>query len=173
MLARLWPTHVDILLYEGDAETLAAVPRLDGAPDVEVKRFDAAHLSGFPEIDEKAVGNREVYAVLMDGRVAHRVVLTWDITIPRRFGFDVNAPIMDLGFTWPEFRGRRLQPLVRRYVTQDVIDRGLYHKVYGTIAFGNTASEHGNARAGMRRVARLKGFRIAGLIFKKEVLPWE
>jgi hypothetical protein len=25
------------------------------APDVEVKRFDAAHLSGFLEIDEKAV----------------------------------------------------------------------------------------------------------------------
>jgi len=173
MLRRLLPERFDLLLYEGDAETLAAVPQVEGAPDVEVKRFDAAHLSGFPEIDEKAVGRREVYAVIIDGRVAHRVVLTWDITVPARFGLDAKAPVMDLGFTWPEFRGRRLQPLVRRYVTQDVIARGLYHKVYGGIDYANVASQRGNARAGMRRVARLRGLRVGGLFFRKQVLPWE
>jgi RimJ/RimL family protein N-acetyltransferase len=173
MLSRLLPERFDLLLYEGDAETLVAVPRVEGAPDVEVQRFDAAHLSGFPVIDEKAVGRREVYAVIIDGRVAHLVVLTWDITVPARFGFDPKAPVMDLGFTWPEFRGRRLQPLVRRYVTQDVIARGLYHKVYGGIDRGNIASQHGNARAGMRRVARLKALRVGGLFFDKQVLPWE
>lgn len=103
MFSRLLPERFDLLLYEGDAETLAAVPHVEGAPDVEVQRFDAAHLSGFPEIDEKAVGRREVYAVIIDGRVAHRVVLTWDITVPARFGLDAKAPVMDLGFTWPEF----------------------------------------------------------------------
>lgn len=170
MLSRLWPKRIDILLYEGDADTLAAVPRVDGAPDVEIKRFDAAHLSGLREIDDRAVGSREVYAVIIDGRVAHRVVLAWDITTPARFGFDANAPVVE-SLTWPEFRGKRLQPLVRRYVTQDVIERGLCHKVYGTVALDNVASQRGIARAGIRRVARLKGLRIAGLIFRKEVLP--
>jgi hypothetical protein len=88
--------------------------------------------------------------VIIDGRLADRVVLTWNITVPARFGLDARAPVMDLGLTWPEFRGRRLQPLVRRYVTQDVI-----------------------ARAGMRRVAPLKALRVGGLFFHKQVLPWE
>jgi hypothetical protein len=167
------PQRVDMLLYEGDAETLAAVPRIEGAPDVRVERFDAQHLSGVPEIDEKALGRRDVYVVRIDGRLAHLMVLTRDVMLPARFGFDPNAPVIDLGFTWPEFRGRRLQPMVRRYVTEDVIRRGVYHKVYGTIAPGNVSSQRGNARAGMRRVARLQGFRILGVIFFKKVLPWE
>ncbi len=119
------------------------------------------------------MGSREVYVVRIDGRLAHLVVLTWDIRLPAQFGFDPKAPVMDLGFTWPEFRGRRLQPTVRRYVTADVIRRGLYHKVYGGIAAGNIASQHGNARAGMRRVARLQGWRVCGFALFKKVLPWE
>jgi RimJ/RimL family protein N-acetyltransferase len=173
LAAALRPQRIDMFIYEGDKETLAAVPRVEGAPDVPVERFDAKHPSGIPEIDEKAVGSREVYVVRIDGRLAHIVVLAWDILLPSQFGFDPDAPVMDLGFTWPEFRGRRLQPMVRRYVTEDVIRRRLYHKVYGTIMTDNVASQRGNARAGMRRLAHLQAYRIGGLMIFKKVLPWE
>jgi len=173
LAAALMPQRIDMFIYEGNAETLAAVPRIEGAPDVPVERFDAKHLSGIPEIDEKAVGSREVYVVRIDGRLAHIVVLAWDILLPSLFGFDPQAPVMDRGFTWPEFRGRRLQPMVRRHVTEDVLRRRLYHKVYGTIMTDNLASQRGNARAGMRRLAHLQAYRVGGLMFFKKVLPWE
>lgn len=164
------PNKIDMLLYVGDRESLERVPGVAGAPDVPVERYDAAHGSGVPEIDARISGSRQVYVVHLEGRVAHVAALAWDILLPSEFGFDPATPIITDGYTWPEFRGRRLQPLVRHYIVKDVLSRGLAKQVYVTMAPDNIASQHGNERGGMRLLGRLRGYRIAGVAFGRRVL---
>jgi len=145
-------------------------PPIEGAPQVTVERYDATRCSGNPEIDKRLCGQREVYAVFIEGKLAHIVSLTREILLPQQFGFDKNAPVMDDGMTMPEFRGTRLQPLVRRAVAADVIARGLHDKVYGTVAPHDIPSQKGNERAGMKRAGRVQGYRVLGIMMFKKVL---
>lgn len=171
-IGALLPRRIDVLLYVGDRQTLEApldIPK--ATKGLVVERYDVRRPSGYQEVDRGLKGSRECYVVRINGMLAHYCYLAYDVLLPVQYGFDAGVPVMADSFTMPEFRGRRLQPLVLRHIVGEVLERGLGDKVYLTIEPDNIASIKGNERAGLRCLARLQGVRIGGVVFGKKVIP--
>lgn len=152
MLKRLLPVRIDELLYEMPvAEALAC-----GDPGFEVRR--------------EAAGARVCYSVAMEGETAHRSWLHRSARLPSRFGFDGGAPVIGDCHTAERFRGRSIYPRVLRYIARDVARRE-GKPVYVLVSPANLASVRGIEKAGFRRLARLRGIRVAGLLLGRRVEP--
>ncbi len=153
MLKRLLPLRIDELLYGMPVEEALAC---------EDPAFEVRH--------EAAGRAKESYVVAIGGETAHRSWLHWSVRLPRRFGFDGSAPVIGDCFTPERFRGRSIYPQVLRYIARDVARRASA-PVYILVSPANLASIRGIEKAGFRRLARLQGTRIAGLLFGKRVEP--
>ncbi len=170
-LRALIPTKYDTLLYQGDRESLAAVPSVTPSLPLVVGHYDKSHKSGIPDVDCRLKGPVEGYAVLVDGALAHRCFSTWACPRLRQFGYDEGAPLLTDGYTEPAFRGEHLQAFMRRYIVEDILNRGLATKVFNEIRPDNSICQRDNQRAGLRPVARLQGIKVFGLVFRRRATP--
>ena len=153
MLKRLLPVRIDELLYEMPVEAALAC----GDPGFEVRR----------QTVDRA---KDCYLVAMEGETAHRSWLHRSVRLPRRFGFDGSVPVIGDCHTVERFRGRSIYPQVLRYIARDVARRDA-KPVYVLVSPANLASIRGIEKAGFRRLARLQGIRVAGLLLGKRVEP--
>jgi RimJ/RimL family protein N-acetyltransferase len=150
LLRRLRPTRVDEWLYEMTAEDALALDN----PDLEVQHRAV----------DGPTGRKETYIVTLDGQTAHRSWLFWSVRLTRQCGFDARAPVIGDCHTEERFRGRAIYPKVLRYIARDVAERGAA-AVYVLVSPANLPSVRGIEKAGFRRRARLRGTRLAGLMF--------
>lgn len=168
------PSTFDFCLYEVTPEILRATPAVEcRLPNVKVDKYSAGQASGIPYIDARLKGTCECYVARVDGQLAHRCFLSWDVRHPAQFGFDPAAPLVIDAYTPPAFRGNRLHPMMRRHIIEDVFRRGLADRVYSEVSASNIASRKSNERSGSRYVARLQGIKCAGMIFRRKVLRAE
>jgi hypothetical protein len=172
VIKALQPRRFDVYLYEITSEMLRETPPVEcDVPNVKIEKYTAGHLSGDPYIDSRVKGTNACYAAHVDGVIVHRSFLSWDIGHPAQFGFDPTAPLIIDAWTAPAFRGKRLHPMVRRLAIEDALRHGGARRVYSEIVASNTASRRGNERSGARSIARLRGIKFAGIIFRRMVLP--
>jgi ribosomal protein S18 acetylase RimI-like enzyme len=86
-------------------------------------------------------------------------------------GFDPGAAVIHEVFTPPDFRGRKLQAFMMRHIVEDLDARGVAGRVYAEVRPDNIPSLKGFARAGFDRIARVRGIKLAGIVFRGRVLP--
>ncbi|MDH3455960.1 MAG: hypothetical protein OER90_03890 [Gemmatimonadota bacterium] len=163
----LRPKRIDFLLYQlapSDARTDVAV-----ADDVVIQRFTPENPSSFRAIDARLTEKRHCYAVILNGTVAHQSWLFGDLILLAQFGFDPEIPVIGECDTPPAFRGMRLYPRALQYIAQDVFRRGVADRLYMWVAPDNILSIRGIERAGFSLTARLRGFKLAGLLVYRKV----
>jgi hypothetical protein len=170
VLLSLMPSKYDSHLHQGTHETMAATPPLSTPLPITFEHYGPGEHTGNPEVDELVAGSREVCIAKVNGVIAHRCVLTFALPRTRQFGFPLG-PLATLGYTLPKYRGLGLQPVMRRFMLEDVLNRGLSDYFYSEMASDDFASMKGNERGGLRRVARLQGLEFAGFIPHRRVLP--
>lgn len=164
LLRRLRPVRIDELLYEMPVEAALAL----GDPDFEVAHHTWERPSGIPSVDRGLSPSRECYRVEAKGQTAHLSWLHKEVRLPRRFGFDGSVPVIGDCHTPERFRGRSIYPQVLRFIARDVARR-TSKPVYILVSPDNAASVRGIEKAGFRRLARLRGTRVAGWVLGKSV----
>jgi GNAT superfamily N-acetyltransferase len=165
VLRRLLPHRIDTLLYSMPSDLARALPE----SVLPIRRYTANQPSGVASLDRRLSSSREYYLVVEDGALAHWTWLHWSVRLPRQCGFDSGAPVVADSYTNDEFRGRGIYPEVLRHIARDVALRRTIGCVYGLVAPTNDASIRGLEKAGFKRVARLKGTRIVGLLVRKRI----
>lgn len=167
LIGILAPKGIDFLLFELAPDNA----RTDVAPtgDVEIRRFDPATPSGFDAIDAGLTDHRHCYAIIIDGDVAHQSWLFTDLVMLAQFGFDPRVPVIGECATSSRYRGMRLYPHTLQHIAQDVFGRGLADRLFMWVAPDNVPSIRGIERAGFTRAARLRGFKIGGLLVWRNV----
>ena len=174
ILSALRPCRIDQVLYV--ATHTIEPTQLPADANVELRRFDVARLSGKSSIDNRIGPQRECYTAWVDGVLAHESWLRRDVLLPRRFGFSPTTPVIGDSQTLEPYRGRGLYRRVLQHIVQtmfQVIDKqprsSSYpsHEVYILVSPANVPSIRGIEAAGFQRLARLQGWRIGGLIWRK------
>ncbi|MCA9150142.1 MAG: hypothetical protein KDA92_12605 [Planctomycetales bacterium] len=173
ILSALQPCRIDQWLYVSDVPSAQPSSLTSG---VVIRHFDVEHLSGNSSIDSKISRWRECYAAFVDDELAHQSWLRRDVLLPRRFGFSGTVPVIGDSHTAEAFRGRGLYPQVLQQICAekaselcDTRDSATEKaQVYILVSPENAPSIRGIERAGFRRLARLQGWRVAGLIWAKQ-----
>ena len=169
-LLALMPRKYDMYLYQGTRETLAATPPISTRIPITVEHYGPGERAEDPWVDTFLIGSREAYVGRVNGVMAHRGVVTFAFRRAQQFRFPPGACVIE-GFTLREYRGLGLQPVVRRLMLEDILNRGGTDYIYAEILPDNVVSMKGIERAGWRRVARLKGIKFAGFMLHRRVLP--
>jgi hypothetical protein len=157
----LAPLRVDELLYVMPSDQARDLPE----PSCQItKRHVAGQPAGWGRNPV-----RECYSVFIDGYEAHSSWLNWSTRLPRQFGFDGTAPVIEDCSTAEPFRGRGLYPQVLQYIAKEVAVKSEVRSIYVLVAPDNQASIRGIEKVGFKQEARLRGLRIAGVMFLKVV----
>jgi hypothetical protein len=112
---------------------------------------------------------RQCYSVFIDGREVHSSWLNWSARLPRQFGFDREAPVIEDCSTAEPFRGRGLYPQVLQHIAKEVAVTTKVRSIYVLVSPDNQASIRGIEKVGFKQEARLRGLRIAGIMVLKQV----
>jgi hypothetical protein len=170
LLRSLIPRRYDVFLFQGTRESLASTPAPVTPLSVTIERYGPGGRTGRPEIDAFLVGTREVYVAKVDGVIAHRCALSFSFAKrAERFGFP-PGPFVIEGLTFPPYRAKGLQSVMRRYLVEEALRRG-WKCLYSEVEPENAASMKGNARGGLRTVGRLQAVKFAGMSLRRRVAP--
>ncbi len=146
------PAHIDTLMYE---------VQLDAYQTQIPAKIELS-------IEKTTLPTLVVYKALSENNEVHRSHLYHDVLVSSQFGYGKFPAIGDC-VTHPEYRGLGIYPHVLSYILRDLQADGQTQRVYIFVAPDNTPSIRGIEHAGFKFVARLKGTRIAGLIFNRSV----
>ena len=157
----LMPLRVDEFLYSMSSDQARELP----GSSCQISRHEAGASRG-------SVGRgagRACYSVLIDGREAHSSWLNWSARLPRQFGFDGEAPVIEDCSTAEAFRGRGLYPQVLQHIAKEVAVTTKVRSIYVLVAPDNHASIRGIEKVGFKQEARLRGLRVAGIMVHKQI----
>lgn len=163
-LRRLSPRRVDQLLYVADAP----LPELATPAGVVIERFGPAHPSGIAAVDRKLSSRRLCYIAFVDGQPAHQSWVIRDALLPGQFGMDPQAPVIGECATPTAYRGQGLYPRTLIRIVNDWFGEGGGRPMYVLVAPDNGPSIRGIERAGFRRAARLRGYRVLGIMVRRQ-----
>ena len=163
----LVPARVDLILYEGPSDCEEVAHTLK--QDVSIRRYShgdplPAHLPvKIPTAD------RMLYVMVDDetGGLIHTAAVMFSTLLPARFGYDPFVPVIGDCHTRAPYRAHRVYPHVLGHILKDLRKCRLASTAYVLVSPRNLPSIAGIERAGFKRVARLQGWRVAGLMIRR------